>query len=30
MKGNFEVNQQRMAGPTSEGAIGLDLGDRIV
>jgi hypothetical protein len=28
MKGNLEVNQQRMAGPISEGAIGLDLGDR--
>jgi predicted NBD/HSP70 family sugar kinase len=28
MKGNRNVNQQRMAEPTSECTIGLDLGDR--
>jgi transposase len=28
MKGNSNVNQQRMAEPTSESTIGLDLGDR--
>ena len=28
MRGNRNVNQQRMAGPTSESTIGLDLGDR--
>ena len=28
MKGNRNVNQQRMAEPTSESTIGLDLGDR--
>jgi len=28
MKGNRNVNQQRMAEPISESTIGLDLGDR--
>ena len=28
MKGNRNVNQQRMTEPTSESTIGLDLGDR--
>src|SRR6476646_11619514 len=28
MRGNRNVNQQRMAEPTSESTIGLDLGDR--
>jgi hypothetical protein len=28
MKGNRVVDQQRMAEPTSESTIGLDLGDR--